>query len=360
MRAINWGIAGSGVAARSFAEGLQSLPGAHLHAVGSRRGASAFAGRFGAARHYDTIAALVADPAIDVVYIATPNSLHREHCSLALNAGKPVLCEKPFATSLAEARAVISLARERRLACIEAMWMRFLPAMSRVRKLLADGAIGDIRMLAANFGFVAPHDPANRFFNPALGGGALLDAGVYPLSLAIELLGAPTRVTGTASLGATGVDEQFAAILGYDDGRIATIAASLRATLPSDAVITGTRGEIRIAPLYRPEFVTLQAFSPPAATQEPDAQPSLRERLKGIAPLRAAVRHARWLVPARSHAPGRERIAYAGNGFNYEAAEMMRCLRAGEIESPVMPHAHTLQTLECVERIRAQWHAAGR
>jgi predicted dehydrogenase len=365
QRTINWGIAGSGSAASDFSAGLQHLPEARLLAVHSRNAARAqeFATRFAIPRCHESFDAIVGDSEIDVIYIATPNHAHQEQCLKALDAGKAVLCEKPFTLNAAEARVVIERARQRRLFCMEAMKMRFLPAMARVRAMVASGMIGEIRMLMANFGFTAPYRHDSRLFDPALGGGAFLDVGVYPLSLAFSFLGAPRHVFATASVGPSGVDEQAAAVLTYAGGQVATLNASLRGSLPNDAVITGTRGEIRISPIYRPENIFLRSFA--GAAPSVPARPrisNLKERARAIAPLRAVYRRgrqmARQIFPATmSDGSTHQRIAFSGNGFNYEAAEVMRCLRAGECESPIMPLDQTLQIMECMDAIRQHWHA---
>jgi len=357
---INWGIIGSGWACRDFAEGLKHVPGARLAGVCSRSSANAqaFAQRTGAARVYTGVSELVADPSINVVYVGTPNSLHAEHCCAALEAGKAVLCEKPFTVSAGPARRVIEMARARGLFCMEAMPMRFLPAMDRVRAMLRDGAIGELRMLSANFGFPAPYDLENRFFNPSLGGGAFLDIGVYALSLAHHVLGPPQRIAGGAALGPSGVDEQSVAILSYAGGQLAVLSASLKAHLPGDAVISGSRGEIRIAPLYRPEWVSLRMFAESGGA-EPAASVGWRERAKSIPGLDIAFAGGRRLMQAlRPTDTGNEHIPYEGNGFNYEAAEVMRCLHAGERESPIMPLDDTLEVMDSLDAIRDHWVAA--
>jgi predicted dehydrogenase len=271
-----------------------------------------------------------------VVYVATPNSLHAEHCLAALTAGKPVICEKPFAVTADEAHRVIDSARKRGLFCMEAMWMRFLPATRRACELIEGGAIGDVLMVAANFGHRPAYDPENRFFNPALGGGAFLDVGVYALSLAVLLLGSPQRVMSDAAIGPSGVDEQSTAVLTYADGRTAVLTASLKTYLPTDAVISGTEGEIRLAPLYRPAHLTVRSFSQAAAG---GAGGRWRRRVRNA---------------LRPRGPG-EYVPFEGNGFNYEAAEVERCLDAGLKESPLMPLDETMLVMETLDTIRSQW-----
>jgi predicted dehydrogenase len=320
MDKIRWGILGTGNIATRFAEGLMALPDAELVAVGSRSQSSvdSFGYEFDVPHRHASYAALADDPDVDVVYVATPHPFHREHSILCLEGGKPVLCEKPFAINASEAEDVITLAREKGLFLMEAMWTRFLPLLVEVRELLAEGAIGEVRALFADFGFRTAFDPQSRLFDPHLGGGALLDVGVYPVSLASMVFGAaPSRINGMAHLGQTGVDEQSAVILGYDQGQLAILAAAVRTEMPQEAVLIGTEGQIRIhTPWWRPTTLTLSR-----AGQEDESL----------------------------HLP------YEGNGYNYEAAAVMDCLRAGRTESDVMGLDETLAIIQTLDRIRAQW-----
>jgi predicted dehydrogenase len=319
MNPIRWGILGRGGIANSFAVGLQALDDAQLLAVGSRSAAAAeaFGEQYGVPHRYGSYAELVQDPEVDVVYVATPHPFHLEHSLLAMRAGKAVLCEKPLTINAREAAELIGYAREHRLFLMMAMWTRFLPAIARLRQLLAEGALGQVRLLHADFSFRAEFDPHHRLFDPALGGGALLDAGIYPLSMASMILGRPDSIVSQAHLGATGVDEQAAVILRYAGGSLAVLTTATRTAGPQVVVVRGTEG-----------YVTL----PPEWLKATD------------------------LVITR---PGREderlHLPLAGNGYNYEAAEVARCLRAGLIESDLMPHAETLALMETLDAIRAQW-----
>jgi dihydrodiol dehydrogenase / D-xylose 1-dehydrogenase (NADP) len=316
---IRCGILGTGRIARQFAQGLTVLPDAELVAVGSRAQgtADAFGKELGVPHRHASYRALAEDPDVDVVYVATPHSLHRENCILCLEAGKAVLCEKPLTINAAEAEEVITLARDKRLFLMEAMWTRFFPAIEKTRQLLADGAIGEVRMISAGFGFRAPFDPQQRLFNPALGGGALLDVGIYPISLSSMVLGPPSRAVSLAHLGQTGVDEQAAIVLGYDQGQLAVLNTAVRTKTPQEAFILGTEGQIRIhTPWWRPDTLTLSTKG--------RKDKRLRFRLKG-------------------------------NGYNYEAAAAMECLRLGKLESEVMPLDETLTIMQTMDGIRAQW-----
>lgn len=317
--AIRWGILGTGSIARKFVEGLGSAGGAELTAVGSRtqQRADEFGGRHNVPHRHGSYEALADDPDVDIVYVATPHPVHKPGAMLCLSAGKAVLCEKPFTVNAGEAREMIDEARNRGVFLMEGMWTRFFPAMDRVRKLLADGAIGEPRMVQADFGFRAGWKPESRLLNPELGGGALLDVGCYTVSLASMIFGSPTRLAGLAHLGETGVDEQAGIVLGYGGGQLAVLTTAIRTRTPHEAVILGTEGRIRIhSPFFKPDRLTLT-----------DARGNDDEM----------------------HLP------FQGNGFNYEAAEAMACMRAGKTESEIMPLDESLSIMETMDRLRAQW-----
>jgi len=317
---IRWGILGTGAIAGKFAEGLSFVPDAELIAVGSRakQTADAFADRWGIQHRHASYADLENDADVDVVYLATPHVLHREDSLLCLKAGKSVLCEKPLTINSREAHEVVGCARQRGLFLMEAMWTRFFPAMCKLREVLARGVIGEVRMLKADFGFRTGWDPGGRLLNPKLGGGALLDVGVYTVSLAAMVFGEePSRVTAMAHIGETGVDEQSAMILGYDAGALAVLTCAVRTATPTDALIAGTDGLIWIRhPVWRPTTLTI-------------AHPDKEQLIE---------------------------LPYEGNGYNYEAAEVMRCLREGKLESNVMPLDESLSIMATMDRIRAQWN----
>jgi predicted dehydrogenase len=314
-----WGILGTGFIAGAFAAGLTALDDAEILAVGSRTQAAAdvFANKFNIPRQYPSYKALADDPDVEVIYVSTPHSLHCENTLLCLDAGKAVLCEKPFAINTAQADTMIQKAREKRLFLMEAMWTRFLPVLVRVRELLANGAIGEPRMINADFGFRTNFNPAGRLFDPNLGGGGLLDVGIYPLSLASMVFGNATRISSMATLGETGVDEQSAFILGYEDGQLAVLSTAIRTNTPQTASIIGTEGYIRIhSPWWRGTTFTLSVQGKSDEVFE--------------CPL-------------------------TGNGYNYQAAEVVRCLREGKLESDVMPLDETRSIMATMDSIRAQW-----
>ncbi len=319
MRKFRWGILGTGAIARQFVRGLRPLPGAEVFAVGSRSEASAveFADKRNIPRRHASYDDLASDPDVDVVYVATPHPFHAENATLCLEAGKAVLCEKPFSVNAAEAERVVELARERGLFIMEGMWTRFFPLMEEVRRLVSEGDIGEVRMLNVDFGFRADPDPASRLFDQKLGGGALLDVGVYCVSFASMVLGQPSGSVGLAHLGETGVDEQASVVLEHEGGRLANLSIGIRTATPQEATIIGTEAYIRIhAPWWRPTSMTI---SRPGAEDETVEVP------------------------------------VSGNGFNYEAAEVMRCLEAGKTESDVMPLDETLSVMRTMDRIREAW-----
>ena len=315
---INWGILGPGSIATKFATGLIDTPDAQLVAVGSRnlQRAQRFANKFGAVRAYGTYADLVADAEVDVIYIGTPHSFHKEHTLLCLNASKHVLCEKPFAINALESAEMITLARNNNLFLMEAMWSRFLPTLTKVRDLIKDDVIGEVRIVQSDFGFRTNVNPSSRLFDLSLGGGALLDVGIYPLSLSYMILGQPSRIVSMADIGSTGVDEQSAFILGYAGGQLAIGSTAVRTTTPHEAIILGTDGWVKIdAPWWASTKVTVT---------------------KG----------------------GEETIydlAFLGNGYAHEAIEVGNCIRAGKRESDVMPLDETLQIMQTMDAMRAEW-----
>jgi predicted dehydrogenase len=347
---IRWGILSTGSIADSFVFGLRVCPDAEVAAVGSRTADAAerFGVRHGIPRRHPSYEALAADPDVDVIYIGTPHNLHCENTLMCLEAGKPVLCEKPFALNAGQSERMIALARSRGLFLMEAMWMRFIPAIRELRRLLSAGVIGDVGMMEADFGFPARFDPHGRLFDPALGGGALLDLGIYPISLAYWLFGPPDRVESLAVLGPTGVDEKSAALFGYKNGRLAVLHFTLVADAPSGAVIMGTRGRIRVhPPIYRPERLSL--ILKDLSNQAPKPRPDRFRRfvrLPRLSPLRKT---------ADEHRDPPLVFPLRGNGYNYEAEEVMRCLREGRLESRDMPLDETLSIIRTLDRVRAPW-----
>jgi predicted dehydrogenase len=245
--ALRWGILGPGGIARAFASDLRTA-GLDLVAVGSRSAESAgtFAADFDIARAHGSYEALVSDPEVDIVYIATPHPFHAEQAILALEHGKHVLVEKPFTLTGAEAAAVRDVAVDRGLLAMEAMWTRYLPHMARIREVVASGALGDIRALLADHTQRISSDPAHRLNSLELGGGALLDLGVYPISFAWDILGEPLAITASARLGDTGADTEVATVMSHASGALSTSLSASRAVGPNTAHIIGTDARIDI------------------------------------------------------------------------------------------------------------------
>lgn len=361
LQPVRWGILGTGRMAAEFAESLSLVPDARLQAIGSRSldRARGFARRAGAVQAHASYEELAANPEIDVVYVATPNAAHRDHSQLALCAGKPVLCEKPFAMNAEEAREVIELARAKRLFCMDGMWNRFVPLVEKSLAMVREGEIGDPRTLIADFG-IRVSGSAGRQLDPALGGGALLDLGVYLVALAHQLFGTPVGVSGEATLAATGVDEQAAIVLRHSGGRVAFLHATLRARTRSEVLVVGSRGQLRIHnPFLRPHTVSIERW--PEA--EPAPQPAtgargagrMISRAKRLRVVRAV--YLRLRPVARALLPGAGALfdPDEGTGHQHEAAEVMRCLRSGEIESPRMPLDETLAIMRTLDAVRAGW-----
>jgi len=315
---VRWGILGTGGIAASFAADLPRVPGAQLAAVGSRTdaAAAAFAERHGVARAHGSWAALAADPEVDVIYVATPHAFHLDAALACLAGGKAVLCEKPMTLDLATSQRLVLEARDRGLFLMEAMWMRCNPAVRRIAELVADGAIGEVTAVHADFGLQGPFEPTHRLLDPTLGGGALLDLGVYPLNLAHLILGTPATVHSWARLTAAGVDDNTGMLLGYESGAVAALTCSLVGETRNAASITGTLGRIDLP----------QGFFVPR---------SFRLHRVGAAPEEMS-------------------FPFEGGGYQYEAAEVQRCLSEGLQESPLMPHATTLELMKLMDDIRAQ------
>lgn len=316
---VRWGILATGGIARMFAHDLALLPDAELVAVGSRSQdtADAFGDEFGVPRRYGSYRELVADPDIDAIYVSTPHPGHHDAALLAIEAGKAVLLEKPFTMDGAEARAVVEAARARGVLCVEAMWTRFLPHMARIREILAAGTLGRVVYLTAEHGQWFAEDPAFRLFAPSLGGGALLDLGIYPVSFAHMALGAPKTVTAVSGPAFTRVDATTSMIFTYDAGAHAVLTTSLAAASNNPAAIYGTDARLEVDGwFYTPTIVRVIARD---GTE--------LERFDGTGP---------------------------GRGMQFEAAEVNRCLRAGLTESPLLPLDETIAIMDTLDEVRRQ------
>ncbi len=315
---IRWGVIGTGGIAATFARDLALLPDAEIVAVGSRSqaGADAFADRFAIGHRHSSYEALARDPEVDAVYVATPHPMHRDNALLAIQAGKAVLVEKPFTINAAEAAELIDAAKTQGTFLMEAMWTRFLPHVVRIRELIAAGRLGELRSMTADHGQWFPSNPEFRLFAPELGGGALLDLGIYPLSFASMLFGSPSTVTAVSDKAMTGVDAQTAVVLQYVGGRQSVSFTTLETRTANHASINGRDARIEIDGV----FYTPTTFS----------------------------------IIDRDGATERVEIAHEGHGLRHQAAEVGRCLRAGLVESPVMPQAETLSIMETLDEVRRQ------
>ncbi len=321
MKGYNWGILGIGKIAHKFAEDLALLPNARLPACASRsmERASGFARQHRIPRAFGSYEELAACPDVDIVYIATPHASHAEAALLCLEHGRAVLCEKPIALNPPEAQRMADKARSSGAFLMEALWTRFLPPTLQVLEWLSQGAIGKVQAVKADFGFAAPFDPRSRLFDPALGGGALLDIGIYPAFIALLALGMPRRIRAASSFGPTGVDEDTAMIFEYEHGALAHLHASIRYPTATEAFIYGEQGHIHL--------------------------------------------HSRWhhtrqltLTPSTG-APAVLRYDYPGYGYQFEAAEVMRCLDAGLEESPMWPLEKSLELMKVLDDARTAFTA---
>lgn len=315
---VRWGILGAGKIAATFTKDLLAT-GHTVTAVGSRDDAkaAAFAAEFGIAGTHGSYESLVQDPSVDIVYVATPHPMHAENAILALRAGKHVLLEKPFTLNAAEAREVVAVARETGLLVLEAMWTRWLPHMVRIRELIAAGALGEIKSVIVDHTQLLPDDPAHRINAMDLGGGALLDLGIYPISFAWDVFGEPERVIATSTAGPTGADKSTSVLLTYSGGRTALTHTASDTRGPNRAAIIGTSARIEIDPVWY--FVTGFSLIAPDGT-----------------------------VIERFDQP------HTTRGMEHQADEAERLIAAGRTESEVLPAAETIAIMDTLDQIRAQ------
>ncbi len=315
---FKWGIIGPGRIAHQFADGLQVIDGAALYAVASTRldKAQAFAAQHGGEKTYTSYEALVNDPQVDAIYIATPHRFHLDNARLCLQAGKPVLCEKPLTVNAAEMQQLIDMARANNVFLMEALWTRYLPIYGQIRAWLDAQSIGDLRLLVSTFGINVPKAADDRWLSPDLAGGTLLDMGVYPIAVSQWIMQQnPVAFNVQSQLASTGVDVLTAGLLQYDNGVISQFHTSFIHDGVNDFYIYGTTGHIRIHANYW------------GATQA------------------SLVANGQTTTVARP---------FRGGGFEYQTEEAMRCIRAGLIESPGMPHAHTLANMQLMDQMRAE------
>lgn len=318
QKPVRWGILGTGWIAQLFTNDLR-LNGMHVQAVGSRSGeaAQSFGSRFEIPNRHASYEELAADPEVDAIYVATPHTSHAENALLALRHGKHVLVEKPFTLNASQAQEIVSEGEKRGLLVLEAMWTRFLPHMLRIREIIAEGTLGEIRTVIADHGQLLSADPAHRLNNPDLGGGALLDLGIYPVSLAVDMLGLPSEIHAASRSGATGVDAQISLLLNYNGAAHALLQAALDARGPMRASIIGAKARIEIQGVwYEPSSFDVYDRN------------------------NVAIEHFAWPV--------------VGRGMQYEALEVERCIRDGRIASDLMPPAQSVAIMQILDSVREQ------
>jgi predicted dehydrogenase len=316
---IRWGILGCGRIARKFAADLRLVSNAELIAIASRNKETLelFAKDFPCKHHHNSYKDLAANDEVDVIYVATPHSLHCEHTMLCLNHNKAVLCEKAFAINSGQAIEMIKTARERNVFLMEALWTKFLPHYKKLQELLQQKTLGDIKSMLVNFGFKTSDKSPQRLFDPLLGGGTLLDIGIYNVFMTMSILGKPDAIEATMVAAPTGVDEQIAVLFKYNNGAMAQLFSSFATNLPTQAEINGTEGCITL---------TTRFYEPSATIQ-----------------LSKKIPYEREVIAVEKE---------AGFGYQYEARHVNECLKKGLVESPVMTHADTLLLMEILDTIR--------
>ena len=318
---INWGILGTGRIAKAFAEGLKSTSNGKLTAVASRtiKKAESFAKDYEVPLFFDSYNLLAKNPEIDAVYIATPHTEHSNNTIICMENGKAVLCEKPFAVNAIQVEKMIEKSKKRNILLMEGMWSRFPPLMGKLRDLIVNNEIGEIRSIHADFGF-RPKDrnPNGRLLNPNLAGGSLLDVGIYPISLSFMLNGKPDSFATEWTCGETGVDEQASVIFHYSNGSMAVLHSSIQSDTGQEAFISGTEGTIKIhKQCWKPQIMTLNNW--------------------------------------RTGKNKRFENPFIGNGFNYEAEHFGQLLIEGKKESPIMPLSESLEIIKTLDEIRKKW-----
>jgi len=320
MKTINWGIIGCGNIANKFIKALKTIDNANLLAVASKSGDNAqqYAKKYDVQYYYNNYNDLVLNPEIDVVYIANSHNFHKDSALLCINHGKAVLCEKSLTVNASEAVELVNAARSKQVFLMEAMWSRFQPVTRKVMEILDKKMIGDIRVVSAGFGFKASQNADHRLFNPRLAGGALLDIGVYPVSLASLVFGKkPADIKSHAVIGPTGVDDSSSYFFTYDKGETALLNASLTYKNSQLAIIIGTKGIIQIPSFWMAEKLIVEIENKNPVTYD---------------------------LPLRC------------NGYEYEIEEVMQCLREGKTESSIMPLDESINIMQTMDQLRSQWN----
>ncbi|MEP6614369.1 MAG: Gfo/Idh/MocA family oxidoreductase [Mucilaginibacter sp.] len=319
MKTIRWGIIGAGRIAHKFAADLKLVADAELIAIGSRSQETAeeFGDEFDIKYRHDSYEALVENSEVDVIYIATPHNLHHESTLLCLQHNKAVLCEKPFAMNARQAKAMIDLAKEKNLFLMEARWTVFHPHYKKTHEMIGQGLLGDIRSVLINFGFKPEQPIPARMFDPALGGGTLMDIGIYNVFMAMSILGKPDVIEASMTPATTGVDEQCAILFKYNNGAMAQLFSSFSSNMATEADISGTEGRIRLTSRFYEPSATIEYYPKYVNSRE--------------------------IIPVEKE---------GGVGYQYEARHVNDCLKRGLTESDIIPFADTLLLMETLDKIR--------
>ncbi len=310
-----WGIIGAAKIAEKFTEGLKELPNAVCYAIAARseERAEAFRQKYGFEKAYGSYEAMLADPQVDIVYIATTNNLHFEHTMMSLEAGKAVLCEKPFASNISQVEQMIQKAKEKNIFLMEALWSRFLPTVQSFKQQMQGGSIGKPLLLEVDFGIQPPYDPQSRMFNPELGGGSIPDIGIYPLFTALYLFGKPTSVQVASVSAPTGTDMTTSILLKHAGGKISVLTSSFAMRLETEAKLFGETGSLRLCRMFH---IPTKLMIRKGDNEEQE-------------------------IP----------VSLVGNGYNYEAQEVMECLDRGETESQGMPLSFSLDLIRLLDEV---------
>ena len=314
-RTYKWGILGAARIAGKFVEGLKILPNAERYAIAARslERAEAFKEKHGFVKAFGSYEEMLADPELDIVYIATTNNLHFEHTMMCLEAGKAVLCEKPFASDLSQVEQMVNKAREKNVFLMEALWSRFIPSMIQFKEMVENGAIMRPLLLQCNFGFISPFDPHKRIYDPVLGGGSIPDIGIYPIFTAMYLFGKPESIEVMSVAAPTGTDWTTSILFKHKKKEISMLTSSFEMILDNEARVYGEGGYLKLHSMFHmPTRLLLRTNN----GQETD-------------------------IP----------LNHTGNGYNYEAEEVMNCLDKGLIESPGLPHAFSIELMKVMEEV---------
>jgi predicted dehydrogenase len=321
MQKIRWGILGCGNIAKKFASDLQYVEGSELIACGSRSQhvADEFAKKFAIPHSHSNYRALVNDKEVDVIYVASPHGLHHEHVLLCLQNKKAVLCEKAFAINSKQAKEMIDTAKKENVFLMEALWSKFTPQYNILQKMISGNELGEMQSILVNFGFIPEPPFSPRLFDPSLGGGSLLDIGIYNVFYVLSVFGRPDIVEACMTPASTGVDEQCAATFRYADGKIAQLFSTFSSNLATEADINGRKGRLRLTPRFYNPTTAIVEFYPGKID-------------------------SKQIIPHHTE---------PGFGYQYQARHVCDCLRQGLTESPVMTYADTLLIMETLDRIRA-------